>query len=467
MKKIFACIKVQNDADIIESFCRYYCSFCDGILVTDDMSSDNTPDILKKLVDEGLPVFVTDQNVIDLGLGGLNVRMKQFHLAIEHYNADLILPIDVDEFLINKNGGNPRVVLESIDENIEYHIMRRNYICPSKLDNIEFFPKMTNKYVDLLSPKTVMSRFLLKERNAVPLAGCHSFMYTTESPAVIDLDDLYYNHYPIRSEYQFMLKIILGWIHYLTLPFHDGDRRYNQAWHWKAFYNEIKKHGIVSQEMLEIYSAYNSTSIPDYNNYDIHEKLFDISFCHDKLKLRYTDYASNKIYFLQILAAQMEKNILRMPSWRSSRERQIAGEQLGQANATIHNLNAYIEKLQKQRPFSEKYGSIFFNTGKDFNEKEKIVFLHNQEKIQLFQEIILPQNTISVRFDPVEGCGCFLQNLVIQTDTGDALNYQILNGYNSENNGIVFTSNDPQIQIDIVDNNINKLSLQCDFWFLN
>jgi hypothetical protein len=38
-----------------------------------------------------------------------------------------------------------------------------------------------------------------------------------------------------------------------------------------------------------------------------------------------------------------------MPSWRAAMERRVAGEQLGQANATIYNLNAYIETLNKQQ----------------------------------------------------------------------------------------------------------------------
>jgi hypothetical protein len=348
MKKIIACVRVQNDADIIESLCRYYCSFCDGILVTDDMSTDNTHDIIKSLSEEGLPLIITDRKDIDLGLGWNYFRQQQFDLAMNRYGADLILPIDADEFLVCTDGGNPRSVLESLDEKIEYHIMRRNYLCPKEIhDDTIFFPSATCKYTELLSPKAIIHRFLLKEKRAQPAVGTHSFFYADYQPIIEDMKILCYNHYPIRGIYQFMLKVILGRVLFLTYPYYDGDRHYNIAWHWKEFYDEIKKHSIISQEMLERYSMYTSTSLPDDNTAQLKEKAFDTSFCQNNLKLRYTKYDSGKDYFLQILTTQLEKNLLRMPSWRSTEERKVAGEQLGQANETIYNLNAYIETLKK------------------------------------------------------------------------------------------------------------------------
>jgi glycosyltransferase involved in cell wall biosynthesis len=308
-KKIFACLQVQNDADILESFCRYYCSFCDGILITDDMSSDNTLEIIKSLADEGLPIFLTDNNTIKSNKDWPNIRNQQLHFAIDNYNADIILPIDVDEFLICTNDGNPRPILESLDETKEYHIMRRNYVCPRESkDNTIFFPSMTDKYTNLLSPKTIMHKFLLKEKNAFPTQGCHSFSYTNNPPDIINIDVLCYNHYPFRSIHQFMIKIILGWIE-VCMRQHPETFT---PWHWKLFYEEIKKHGIIPQEMLERFSIYNSTSIPDDNNCQLFESIFDTSFCQDKLKLRYTRYNNEKDNFIKILTTQLERNLVRM-----------------------------------------------------------------------------------------------------------------------------------------------------------
>jgi glycosyltransferase involved in cell wall biosynthesis len=333
MKRIFACIKVQNDADIIESFCRYYCSFCDGILVIDDSSSDNTLDILKSLAEERLPVFITDNSNID----GVRLNQKkQIKLAIDNYQADLVLPVDVDEFIVNINGGNPRPVLESLDETKEYHIIRRNYICPQEInDNKIFYPSIPKKYTELITPKTIMHRFLLNEKKAKPAVGYHSFAYASDPPDIVDLKILCYNHYPIRNVYQFMIKIIFGWVNVLTTSNPNFA-----PWHWKEFYEEIKKNGKISQDMLERFSVYNSTFIPKDNNYQLFDGIFDTSFCLDKLNLRYTNYTHSREYFLSLLTTQLEKNMARIYRQKVNKlqEKNI---QLHQQLDALHNSRSW------------------------------------------------------------------------------------------------------------------------------
>jgi hypothetical protein len=333
MKKIFVCIKVQNDADIIESFCRYYCSFCDGILVIEDISSDNTLDILKSLAKEGLPIFIRNNKKKRLRV---LTPKRQIRLAINRYKADIVLPINVDEFLININGGNPRSVLESLDETKEYHIIRRNYICPQEInDNNFFYPSIPNKYTELLSPKTIMHRFLLKEKKAKPAVGFHSFIYVSDPPEIVNLKNLCYNHYPIRNVYQFMIKIILGWFSVLIL----NNQKFT-PWHWKEFYETIKKNGKIPQEMLERFSAYNSTFIPGDNNYQLFDGIFDTSFCQDKLNLRYTNYANSKEYFLSILITQLEKNLSRVYRQKINKLRK-RNKRLRQQLNVLHNSRSW------------------------------------------------------------------------------------------------------------------------------
>jgi hypothetical protein len=119
------------------------------------------------------------------------------------------------------------------------------------------------------------------------------------------------------------------------------------------------------------------------------------------------------------------------------------------------------EKAQEQE---KGQGTFYFDTGKNFNEDEKVRFRLMKDQNNFSYELVLPTNVQFVRFDPVEWCGCFLQNLVITSDTGEVLNYQILNGLKSENNGIVFTTIDPQILIDVKNKGIEKITVQCDIW---
>lgn len=58
MKSPFFCNvnSVKNDADIVESFVRYNAKIFDLLVIIDDRSTDDTPVIVQKLIDEGLPV---------------------------------------------------------------------------------------------------------------------------------------------------------------------------------------------------------------------------------------------------------------------------------------------------------------------------------------------------------------------------------------------------------------------------
>jgi hypothetical protein len=112
-------------------------------------------------------------------------------------------------------------------------------------------------------------------------------------------------------------------------------------------------------------------------------------------------------------------------------------------------------------------GRFYFDTGKNFNEGETVHFNYSNETNHFYYEIILPQDTKAIRFDPVEGYCCFVQNLVFKSDSGNPVDYQILNGFKSENNGIVFITTDPQILIVADESEIRKIEVQCDIWFFN
>jgi len=467
MKTIIAVVQVQNEADIIESLCRYYCCFCDGIIVTDDMSSDNTKEILNHLVEEGLPVYITDDESIDHGLGSIYARYQQINLAVDKYDADIILPIDADEFLINVKGGNPRPALESLDEKIEYHIPWHNYICPKENDdNTVFYPNVTSKYAEPLFSKAIVSRFLVKQKEAFPETGCHSFFYPKEAQITSDLTELCYNHYPYRSVYHFMLKTILGWTFRLTCPYHDGSILFAQSFHWKAFYEEIKKYGIISQDMLEKYSTYTEFTFTADKEYDFKESIFDTSFCNGKLQLRYTDYKNKENNFLKTLAIQLEKNLRNMPSWRSALERKISGEELGRANTTINNLNNYVNTLEKKTNPKQLFSTFYFDTGRGFNKEENVHINHPRETKYSYNIVNIPKDTKAIRFDPVEGIGCYIEKLNFIYENDISLDYKILNGFKTKNDGIIFTNNDPQILIKLKRKNIETITICYNIWFL-
>ena len=100
-KKIFSISMVKNEMDIIESFVRYNANIFDGMIILDNCSSDTTFKILKLLENEGLPLFIFKDKDMEYSQA---VKMNQLLLkAVNEFEADIIVPLDADEFLISSN----------------------------------------------------------------------------------------------------------------------------------------------------------------------------------------------------------------------------------------------------------------------------------------------------------------------------------------------------------------------------
>lgn len=102
---------------------------------------------------------------------------------------------------------------------------------------------------------------------------------------------------------------------------------------------------------------------------------------------------------------------------------------------------------------TEELMEIYLDMGEGFNEDTKIIYkyktIESRGVIDLFVEI--PQDTKSVRFDPIEGKSVILNGLNISSNRGEE-DFTIVNG-STVDKYTVFTSNDPQIII----NNIEGL----------
>ena len=140
--------------------------------------------------------------------------------------------------------------------------------------------------------------------------------------------------------------------------------------------------------------------------------------------------------------------------------------QLIQANDKILKLNTDIEILQNKAD-PVRFCVFYFDTGNNINEKEKIIIYHKKDTINFCHEIELPHNIKSIRFDPVYDCRCFVQSLVIKTDTGKSLKFRVLNGVKSKNDGIIFTTPDPHIFIIFNKKPVKKIIIKCNIWFIN
>ena len=112
MRKIVAIAMVKNEMDIIESFARHTLGFADLLIVADHKSTDRTREILEALQEEELPVLIED--VAAARHAQAETMTRLLWLAADEHQADLIVLLDADEFLIPTDEASVRDVLETL-----------------------------------------------------------------------------------------------------------------------------------------------------------------------------------------------------------------------------------------------------------------------------------------------------------------------------------------------------------------
>lgn len=117
-KIIFTVSMVKNEADIIETFVRYHLAIVDGMAILDNCSTDGTTQILEKLAQEGLPVYLVKDT--DTAYRQAEKTTKLLYDTIEQYHPDVVIPLDSDEFIFAPDGDNPRRYLKNLREDTLY-----------------------------------------------------------------------------------------------------------------------------------------------------------------------------------------------------------------------------------------------------------------------------------------------------------------------------------------------------------
>lgn len=408
MKKIIVTTHVRDESDIIESFCRYNLTYCDGMIIYERESSDNTNEIIRKLVAEGLPIYLYDDpDIVKPEIENIMVyrspKNSMAHRAIDEYGADLVIPLDADEFLCHTDGINPREALDAMCEDTEYQLLWRFYVYEHEPDiELGFMPNnfthYRNKefegwYIENFSGKTIVSKYLLKEKQAIILSGGHRIVYPDEyiSPnANIEVHDkLVLAHFPVRSRTQIMNKATLWltqWRLYGGSFCVENRELIDTGFVGCNVYIELMNTGELTPESIRQYSI-------DYhmvtNEYDDTKKAMqqraltkeeieklrsnagaeltifgpmDISFCRDKLALRYTDYneASFNRHFLRTLLKDVELTVTKLASEHCELEQRA--NQLQEAK----------DRLEKE--------CIEYKEARDWLENEYIKYTEHHEK---------------------------------------------------------------------------------------
>lgn len=239
--RIVAVMSMRNEADVIESWVRYYAKEIDHIIITDNLSVDSSGDILQKLIAEGLPVTVE----IDNRSGHLQQErmQKMMRRAYSEFEADWVLLLDADEFLIPPEGKTLQETLNELDNDRPVQVPWKTYI-PTESDSEEpnvlkrICHRMESEVIQFF--KVMVPAKVGKKPKAIIKMGNHDMRMGRRTVKAQEAPSgLFLAHFPVRSKEQIATKVIVGWLTTLARPKHNGGDNY----HWKLLYNNFFDNG--------------------------------------------------------------------------------------------------------------------------------------------------------------------------------------------------------------------------------
>ena len=216
--KIVLVTMAKNEADIIESFVRHSLTYVDEIIVADHMSSDRTHEILESLRAEGLPLSIVELYDPELAHGC--VMTDLMWEAIEGHGADMVLPADVDEFLVSDDtSASCREILCALDTHKVYSLKWRRYEpLAGSLESDFLLMRPCRREVGFTSgQKIIVGAEAVREQCFKLVQGCHYAYWDKPGGGFINVPMepvpyLHVAHYHWRSEAQYVSKIATSWL---------------------------------------------------------------------------------------------------------------------------------------------------------------------------------------------------------------------------------------------------------------
>lgn len=286
-KKIFSVGMVKNNVEVIESHIRYNLNILDGMLILDNGSTDGTLELLKLLEDEGLPLYVLEDKDREYEQAlKINQLIKK---AVNEFDADIIVPLDSDEFLTSENKGNPRKFLERIEPNTFHLVKWKTYVPDlSKKKNEKFIPaRITLARDDTLEEyyKVIIPKELVMDYNVQTTFGNHTIRYEPQYDDIIngvENPNLRIAHFPLVSKKQTISKVAIGWIYNCYRP----KKRKNENFHLKIMFDKLKKkEDLDDADVMNFAQGYALKN--DQLEIKLKEDPMDLSFCDD-IEIKYT-----------------------------------------------------------------------------------------------------------------------------------------------------------------------------------
>lgn len=239
---------VKNEEDIIEQFVRHNLHHLDKIYVFDHGSSDNTVEIVNRLVAEGLPVvrIFDHANAFGSGYAQAEIMSALFGFAMQENGNAVYFPIDADEFVqFRGSDAEYRAFIDALPENTCVNVAGIDMNFPEDAGEAVFadVPKSFGLIRSWESSRGSNFKAIIKVTDArllghLSVAQGNHGMFLDGQPLAKDYaagEALRYMHVPVRSPQQAFRKFVCGW--FSNVQKFGKDTPY--ANHWKIAFDRI------------------------------------------------------------------------------------------------------------------------------------------------------------------------------------------------------------------------------------
>jgi hypothetical protein len=232
---------VRSECDIVESFVRHNAAFFDRLYILDHRSTDTTPDILRKLADDGLPLVLSREGY---GIFYQGPSMTELiKRAFDDHPWDFIIPLDIDEFLRIPDRAGLEAVLADLDPASIGLSEVINYI-PTESDDLNEMDVLrrivhrakTTPDTSCKIGKVIIPGAVIKQPGFSLNEGHHGVCINGKPVPERRVEGLSLAHFPVRSINQFILRTILCRLAWSS----RSDYNPSWGWHYGTFFRRLK-----------------------------------------------------------------------------------------------------------------------------------------------------------------------------------------------------------------------------------
>jgi hypothetical protein len=286
---------VKNEADIIETSIRHNLRFLDAMFVLDHDSTDATSAILSSLVDEGLPLKLTRLSKATASFNQSECITFLARSAFERHGADIVFPIDADEFIRCESRAALDADITSCADDV-MHLRWQTYVDKDSGET-DLLRRMhwrveTRRH----APPKIAVRLPKHNPAHWKIGPGNHLLYTQESGEThwtngTRLPNVTLAHVPVRSREQLLGKALIGWLsNRLALGTEAETTRF--GWHWRELYRRFTGGDDITSRDLLMFAVNAYAMDRPYQEGD--DALFTLveEAIAAPVELRYTTHAS-------------------------------------------------------------------------------------------------------------------------------------------------------------------------------